>query len=118
MSLPVGVCLGDGTVILLRAQPSSSRPGLESNSSSAPMIVVYDTALLGEALEIFQPEATANSTQKKSSSTNNFYLLCWVRVPGCCGAAESPPPIRVLLRLLLLLQCMVIMQSSLRPQLP
>jgi hypothetical protein len=48
MSLPVGVCLGDGTVILLRAQ--STR---ESDSSSAP-IVVHDIDLLGEALAHFQ----------------------------------------------------------------
>jgi hypothetical protein len=48
MSLPVGVCLGDGTVILLRAQPTR-----ESDSSSAP-IVVHDIDLLGEALAHFQ----------------------------------------------------------------
>ena len=48
MSLQVGVCLGDGTVILLRAQPTR-----ESDSSSAP-IVVHDIDLLGEALAHFQ----------------------------------------------------------------
>jgi hypothetical protein len=52
MSLPVGVCLGDGTVVLLRAQPTgTSRPG--DSSSSAP-VVVHDAALLGQALESFQ----------------------------------------------------------------
>ena len=57
MSLPVGVCLGDGTVILLRSQPTNSIP----HQSSFPMapIVVYDTALLWEALESFS--ATNNS---------------------------------------------------------
>ena len=53
MSLPVGVCLGDGTVILLRAQPTGVSRSGESSSSSAP-VVVHDTALLGEALESFQ----------------------------------------------------------------
>lgn len=51
MSLPVGVCLGDGTVILLRSQPTNSIPH-QSSLSMAP-IVVYDTALLWEALESF-----------------------------------------------------------------
>ena len=54
MSLPVGVCLGDGTVILLRAQPTSARPAENLPSSSMAPIVVYDTALLTEALESFQ----------------------------------------------------------------
>jgi len=53
MSLPVGVCLGDGTVILLRAQPTSARAGEESSSHHAP-IVVHDVDLLGEVLTSFQ----------------------------------------------------------------
>ena len=57
MSLPVGVCLGDGTVILLRSQPTNSVPH-QSSFSMAP-IVVYDTALLWEALESFS--ATNNN---------------------------------------------------------
>lgn len=48
MALAVGVCLGDGTVILLRA---SSRSADSSNSTP---IVVHDTALLGEAILSFQ----------------------------------------------------------------
>ena len=62
MSLPVGVCLGDGTVLLLRAPPMATRPGEESSSSSSSSmapIILHDTPpsyMLGEALAADFPE--------------------------------------------------------------